>query len=193
MRAPPPLTKLCSNIADARLPLQYRSPRCEEVSNAAPSVKAPPLYGLPGRSAGPYYRNAQVLGSKGYADGGCFAGCAFGGWSATRSAEYGPVNDGADILETCFAAGFATERRTTPKPMKIAHVRVHSIAIADPPLRSSYGLHAPYALRTVLGLESDDGVVGIARNATGAPKVVLRGSPEPALPFRSQCGRRRDG
>ena len=46
--------------------------------------------------------------------------------------------------------------------MKIVEMRVHSIAVADPPLRSSYGLHAPYALRTVLELASEDGVVGIS-------------------------------
>ncbi len=59
--------------------------------------------------------------------------------------------------------------------MRIAHLRVHSIAIADPPLRSSYGLHAPYALRTVLELESDDGVVGIAETYGGErPAQALR-------------------
>jgi glucarate dehydratase len=46
--------------------------------------------------------------------------------------------------------------------MRIADLRVHPIAFADPPLRSSYGLHAPYALRTILELESDEGVVGIS-------------------------------
>jgi glucarate dehydratase len=46
-------------------------------------------------------------------------------------------------------------------------MRVHSIAIADPPLRSSYGLHAPYALRTILELESDDGIVGISETHGG--------------------------
>jgi len=51
--------------------------------------------------------------------------------------------------------------------IRIAHVRAHSIAIADPPLRSSYGLHAPYALRTILELESDDGVVGLAETHGG--------------------------
>jgi glucarate dehydratase len=39
---------------------------------------------------------------------------------------------------------------------------VTPIAFADPPLRSSYGLHAPYALRTVIELKSEDGVTGIA-------------------------------
>lgn len=51
--------------------------------------------------------------------------------------------------------------------MRIVDVRIHSIAIGDPPLRSSYGLHAPYALRTILELESDDGVVGIAETHGG--------------------------
>lgn len=51
--------------------------------------------------------------------------------------------------------------------MKIVDMRIHSIAIADPPLRSSYGLHAPYALRTILELESDDGVIGISETYGG--------------------------
>jgi glucarate dehydratase len=33
--------------------------------------------------------------------------------------------------------------------MQIVEMMVHSVAAADPPLRSSYGLHAPYALRTI--------------------------------------------
>ncbi|MGD9021751.1 MAG: enolase C-terminal domain-like protein, partial [Lysobacterales bacterium] len=51
--------------------------------------------------------------------------------------------------------------------MRIKDLRVHSIAIADPPLRSSYGLHAPYALRNVLELESEDGIIGIAETYGG--------------------------
>ncbi len=58
--------------------------------------------------------------------------------------------------------------------MKIVDMRVHSIAIADPPLRSSYGLHAPYALRTILELESDDGIIGISETYGGeAPARAL--------------------
>ncbi len=59
--------------------------------------------------------------------------------------------------------------------MKIVDMRVHSIAIADPPLRSSYGLHAPYALRTILELESEDGTIGISETYGGeAPALALR-------------------
>ena len=58
--------------------------------------------------------------------------------------------------------------------MRIADIAVHRIAIADPPLRSSYGLHAPYALRTILELKSDDGVTGVAETYGGeAPSAAL--------------------
>src|SRR3954454_13110722 len=63
--------------------------------------------------------------------------------------------------------------------MKIVDFRIHPIAIADPPLRSSYGLHAPYALRTIIELVSEDGVVGIAETYGGEAQVgqleALRG------------------
>lgn len=51
--------------------------------------------------------------------------------------------------------------------MRIAEVFVHKIAIVDPPLRSSYGLHQPYALRTILELKSDDGIIGLAETYGG--------------------------
>ena len=51
--------------------------------------------------------------------------------------------------------------------MRITDFRIHSIAMADPPLRSSYGLHQPYALRNVVELKSEDGIVGIAETYGG--------------------------
>jgi len=57
--------------------------------------------------------------------------------------------------------------------LRIADLRVHTIAIADPPLRSSYGRHAPYALRTILELEGDDGMVGISETHGG--EAITRG------------------
>ena len=60
--------------------------------------------------------------------------------------------------------------------MRISDVVVHRIAIADPPLRSSYGLHAPYALRTIVELISTDGFVGIAETYGGdRPFAALEG------------------
>ena len=56
--------------------------------------------------------------------------------------------------------------------MRIVDLRIHPIAIADPPLRSSYGLHAPYALRTVAELVSDDGIIGITETYGGEAQIA---------------------
>jgi len=72
--------------------------------------------------------------------------------------------------------------------MRITDLRIHSIAIADPPLRSSYGLHAPYALRTVIELESDDKIIGISETYGGDAQVrqleALRSQIVGANPYR---------
>jgi glucarate dehydratase len=53
-------------------------------------------------------------------------------------------------------------------------MRIHSIAMADPPLRSSYGLHSPYALRTIIELVSNNGIIGINETYGGeAPAAAL--------------------
>ncbi len=58
--------------------------------------------------------------------------------------------------------------------MRISSLTFHSIAIADPPLRSSYGLHAPWALRTIVELATDDGIRGISETYGGdGPRAAL--------------------
>jgi glucarate dehydratase len=58
--------------------------------------------------------------------------------------------------------------------MRISDFKLHSIAIADPPLRSSYGLHAPWALRTIIELRTDDGIRGISETFGGeGPRAAL--------------------
>ncbi len=52
--------------------------------------------------------------------------------------------------------------------LTILDMRVTPIAVADPPLRSSYGLHAPYALRTVVELVGEGGLAGAAEAHGGA-------------------------
>jgi glucarate dehydratase len=54
----------------------------------------------------------------------------------------------------------------------ISDLRVHPVAVADPPLRSSYGLHAPYALRTILELRTTDGLTGIAETYGGDQQLA---------------------
>jgi len=66
--------------------------------------------------------------------------------------------------------------------MKISGLKLHSIAIADPPLRSSYGLHAPWALRTIVELETDDGIKGVSETYGGdAPRAALESAREHLL------------
>jgi glucarate dehydratase len=58
--------------------------------------------------------------------------------------------------------------------MRISSLKLHSIAIADPPLRSSYGRHAPWALRTIVQIGTDDGVTGISETYGGdGPREAL--------------------
>ena len=51
-------------------------------------------------------------------------------------------------------------------------MKLHSITIADPPLRSSYGLHAPYALRTIVELQTDEGLTGVSETYGGDGPVA---------------------
>lgn len=46
--------------------------------------------------------------------------------------------------------------------MKITELRVTPIALGDPPLLNAAGLHAPWALRTVVELVADNGLTGLA-------------------------------
>ncbi|MDC3334909.1 hypothetical protein OAV71_00245 [Opitutales bacterium] len=58
--------------------------------------------------------------------------------------------------------------------IKIREMSVTPVAIADPPLRSSYGLHQPYALRNILEFISEDGVIGVSETYGGeAPMNAL--------------------
>jgi glucarate dehydratase len=46
--------------------------------------------------------------------------------------------------------------------MKITEMHITPIALGDPPLLNAAGLHAPYCLRTVVELRTDDGLSGLA-------------------------------
>lgn len=48
------------------------------------------------------------------------------------------------------------------KGIKIKEFHITPIAVVDPPLLNAAGLHAPYALRTVVELVTDDGISGIS-------------------------------
>ena len=45
--------------------------------------------------------------------------------------------------------------------MKITDMHVTPIAITDPPLLNAAGLHAPYALRTIVEIVTDNNIYGL--------------------------------
>ena len=70
--------------------------------------------------------------------------------------------------------------------MHIQEVRITPIAVEDPPLLNAAGLHAPYALRTIIEVEDDHGVVGlseipgsedITRSLESASELLIGKSP----------------
>lgn len=46
--------------------------------------------------------------------------------------------------------------------MRITDVRITPVAVADPPLLNAVGVHQPYALRAVLEVTTDEGLVGLS-------------------------------
>ena len=56
--------------------------------------------------------------------------------------------------------------------MRITELRLHPIAVADGPLRSSYGLHAPYALRTIVEIKTTDGITGFSETYGGDGQIA---------------------
>ncbi|MCS7055076.1 MAG: hypothetical protein NZM18_02715 [Thermoflexales bacterium] len=56
--------------------------------------------------------------------------------------------------------------------MRITDFHVTPIAISDPPLLNAAGLHAPYALRVIVELVSDDHICGVSELPGGADVVA---------------------
>jgi glucarate dehydratase len=74
--------------------------------------------------------------------------------------------------------------------MRITDLILHPLAIADPPLRSSYGLHAPFALRTIVEVKTDDGFTGVSETYGGDGPLAALEAARPYLigqdPFKLQ-------
>lgn len=66
--------------------------------------------------------------------------------------------------------------------MKIKHIRVTPIAFKDAPLLNASGIHEPYALRSIIEVESDNGVIGLGESYGDAPVLsVLQAMQESLL------------
>lgn len=57
--------------------------------------------------------------------------------------------------------------------MKIKHVRVTPIAFRDAPLLNASGIHEPYALRSIIEVESDNGFIGLGESYGDAPVLSV--------------------
>jgi len=65
--------------------------------------------------------------------------------------------------------------------MRISEFFLHPVAVADGPLRSSYGRHAPYALRTIIELKTTDGLTGISETYGGDGPVAALEAARPLV------------
>jgi len=65
--------------------------------------------------------------------------------------------------------------------MRVAKVRVTPIAFRDPPLLNAAGVHEPYALRSIIEVESDCGKVGLGESYGDAAALSAFQAVAPAL------------
>ena len=57
--------------------------------------------------------------------------------------------------------------------MKIKQIRVTPIAFRDAPLLNASGIHEPYALRSIIEVESDNGYIGLGESYGDAPVLSV--------------------
>ncbi|MGC8020557.1 hypothetical protein ACP3WW_22860, partial [Salmonella enterica] len=57
--------------------------------------------------------------------------------------------------------------------MKIARVTVTPIAFKDGPLLNASGIHEPYALRSIIEIETDNGYIGLGESYGDAPALKI--------------------
>ena len=65
--------------------------------------------------------------------------------------------------------------------MKIVRVTVTPIAFRDPPLLNASGIHEPFALRSIIEIESDNGYIGLGESYGDAPALLIQQQLQPLL------------
>jgi glucarate dehydratase len=56
--------------------------------------------------------------------------------------------------------------------MRITDLRVTPVAVADPPLRNSWGIHEPFFVRCIVQLFTDEGLVGLGETDGGGARAA---------------------
>ena len=83
-----------------------------------------------------------------------------------------------------------------PSRIRITGARITPVAFVDPPLLNTVGVHQPYALRAIIQLDTDAGLVGLGEtyadtDASGPAAGRRRGDHRPGR-VRAQRDPRRD-
>ncbi|MBI6605544.1 MULTISPECIES: glucarate dehydratase family protein [Pseudomonas] len=65
--------------------------------------------------------------------------------------------------------------------MKIVRVTVTPIAFRDAPLLNASGIHEPFALRSIIEVESDTGYIGLGESYGDAPALAIQQRVQPQL------------
>lgn len=65
--------------------------------------------------------------------------------------------------------------------MKLETIRITPVAFRDPPLLNAAGIHEPYALRSIIELESDTGCIGLGESYGDASFLRLLTALQPRL------------
>ncbi|MFP5304071.1 glucarate dehydratase, partial [Cobetia sp. SIMBA_158] len=63
----------------------------------------------------------------------------------------------------------------------IRHIRITPIAFRDPPLLNAAGIHEPWALRSIIEIETASGLVGINESYGDQPMLDALAKAAPAL------------
>lgn len=84
-----------------------------------------------------------------------------------------PISISPEISSTASSTTQA-QKLEMRKLMKISQVNLTPIAITDPPLLNAAGLHAPYALRTIIEIVTDDNIYGLGEvpGSVGTTKAL---------------------
>ena len=64
---------------------------------------------------------------------------------------------------------------------QIRHIRITPIAFRDPPLLNAAGIHEPWALRSIIEIETASGLVGINESYGDQPMLDALAKAAPAL------------
>ena len=76
----------------------------------------------------------------------------------------------------------------------IRHIRITPIAFRDPPLLNAAGIHEPWALRSIIEIETASGLVGINESYGDQPmraaRRALRSLPPAAQPLHVRAAAR---